>query len=47
MRVEDWTLKQVQGDGWEVALERETGNRKDLTKGAHAHETVDRLLDRF
>ncbi|HEV7661373.1 MAG TPA: low affinity iron permease family protein [Allosphingosinicella sp.] len=29
------------------ALERETGNRKDLTKGAHAHETVDRLLDRF
>jgi low affinity Fe/Cu permease len=30
-----------------AALERETGNRKDLAKGAHAHETVDRLLDRF
>jgi low affinity Fe/Cu permease len=29
------------------ALERETGNRKDLAKGARAHETVDRLLDRF
>jgi low affinity Fe/Cu permease len=30
-----------------AALERETGNRKDLAKGARAHETVDRLLDRF
>jgi low affinity Fe/Cu permease len=29
------------------ALERETGNVKDLDKGAHAHDTVDRLLDRF
>lgn len=30
-----------------AALERETGNRKDLAKGVMPHETVDRLLDRF
>jgi len=29
------------------ALELETGNHHAPTKGARAHETVDRLLDRF